>query len=78
MTDPDYKFELESVDLREGKYLTTYSNLVLMVSESLGRAEMWQKTALKQIVIKHHTIKPLDEELLVEAAKETGERVVYS
>ena len=43
-----------------------------MVSESLAAAEMLAKDGIEAKVINIHTIKPLDEELLVEAAKETG------
>ena len=47
----------------------------LMVSESLAAAEMLAKDGIEAKVINIHTIKPLDEELLVEAAKETGKVV---
>ena len=66
---PDYKFEMgKGIVLREGKDLTIVAN-GLCVAASLEAAE---KLAA---VINIHTIKPLDEELIVAAAKETGKVV---
>ena len=72
---PDYKFEIgKGVTLREGKDLTIVAT-GLMVSESLAAAEMLAKDGIEAKVINIHTIKPLDEELIVAAAKETGKVV---
>ena len=69
---PDYKFELgKGVTLREGKDLTIVAT-GLCVSESLEAANMLEKDGIQAKVINIHTIKPLDEELIVAAAKETG------
>ncbi len=69
---PDYKFELgKGVTLREGKDLTIVAT-GLCVSESLEAAKMLEKDGIDAKVINIHTIKPLDEELIVAAAKETG------
>lgn len=69
---PDYKFELgKGVTLREGKDLTIVAT-GLCVSESLEAAKMLEKDGIDAKVINIHTIKPLDEDLIVAAAKETG------
>ena len=72
---PDYKFEIgKGVVLREGKDLTIVAT-GLCVSESLAAAEMLSKDGIDAKVINIHTIKPLDEELIIAAAKETGKVV---
>lgn len=69
---PDYKFEIgKGVVLREGKDITIVAT-GLCVSESLAAAELLAKDGIDAKVINIHTIKPLDEELIVKAAKETG------
>ena len=74
-TNPDYKFEIgKGIVLREGKDLTIVAT-GLMVSESLAAAELLEKDGIEAKVINIHTIKPLDEELIVAAAKETGKVV---
>lgn len=72
---PDYKFELgKGVVLREGKDLTIIAT-GLCVAEALEAAEKLALDGVDAKVINIHTIKPLDEELVAAAAKETG-RVV--
>ena len=72
---PDYKFEIgKGVVLREGKDLTIVAT-GLCVNESLVAAEMLAADGVEAKVINIHTIKPLDEELIVAAAKETGKVV---
>ena len=69
---PDYKFEIgKGVVLREGKDITIVAT-GLCVSESLAAAELLAKDGIDAKVINIHTIKPLDEDLIVKAAKETG------
>lgn len=73
--NPDYKFELgKGVVLREGKDLTIIAT-GLCVAESLAAAEKLAADGVEAKVISIHTIKPLDEELVVAAAKETGKVV---
>jgi transketolase len=73
--NPDYKFELgKGVTLREGKDLTIIAT-GLCVSASLEAAEKLAADGIDAKVINIHTIKPLDEELVVAAAKETGKVV---
>lgn len=68
---PDYHFEIgKGVTLREGDDLTIVAT-GLCVSASLEAAEELAKEGVNARVINIHTIKPLDEELLVKAAKET-------
>ena len=71
----DYKFEIgKGIVLREGKDLTIIAT-GLEVSESLEAAEMLAADGIEAKVINIHTIKPLDEELVIAAAKETGKVV---
>ena len=72
---PDYKFELgKGIVLREGKDLTIIAN-GLCVAPALEAAEKLATDGIDAKVINIHTIKPLDEELVVAAAKETGKVV---
>ena len=72
---PDYQFELgKGVVLREGKDLTIIAT-GLPVSNCLEAAEKLAADGIDAKVINIHTIKPLDEELVIAAARETG-RVV--
>lgn len=72
---PDYRFELgKGIVLREGKDLTIFAT-GLEVSESLAAAELLAADGIQAKVVNIHTIKPLDEELVVAAAKETGKVV---
>lgn len=72
---PDYKFEIgKGVVLREGTDVTIVAT-GLEVSYALEAAELLEKDGVEAKVINIHTIKPLDEELIVSAAKETGKVV---
>ena len=72
---PDYKFEIgKGVVLREGKDLTIIAT-GLPVSNCLEAAEKLAADGIDAKVINIHTIKPLDEDLVVAAAKETGKVV---
>ena len=71
----DYKFEIgKGIVLREGKDVTIIAT-GLEVGESLAAAEMLAADGIDAKVINIHTIKPLDEELVIAAAKETGKVV---
>ena len=71
----DYKFEIgKGIVLREGKDVTLIAT-GLEVAETIGAAEMLAADGIDAKVINIHTIKPLDEELVVAAAKETGKVV---
>lgn len=72
---PDYQFELgKGVVLREGRDLTIIAT-GLPVANCLEAAEKLAADGIEAKVINIHTIKPLDEELVVAAAKETGKVV---
>ena len=71
----DYKFELgKGVTLKEGTDVTIIAT-GLCVSETLEAAKMLEADGISAKVINIHTIKPLDEELVVAAAKATGKVV---
>ena len=73
--NPDYKFEIgKGVTLREGTDVTIIAT-GLCVSSALEAADMLAKDGVSAKVINIHTIKPLDTELVVEAAKATGKVV---
>ncbi len=72
---PDYKFEMgKGVLLREGTDVTIVATGIT-VSSALEAADMLAADGISAEVINIHTIKPLDEELIVKSAKKTG-RVV--
>ena len=72
---PDYKFEIgKGITLKEGKDVAIIAT-GLCVNSALEAAEMLVKDGIDAKVINIHTIKPLDEELIVAAAKETGKVV---
>lgn len=68
----DYHFEIgKGVTLRGGSDVTLVGT-GLEVAACLEAAEMLEKDGISARVINIHTIKPIDEEILVKAAKETG------
>lgn len=72
---PDYKFEVgKGVLLREGKDVTIIASGITVAS-ALDAAEMLAKDGIEAEVINIHTIKPLDEELVLASAKKTGKVV---
>lgn len=73
--NPDYKFEIgKGVTLREGSDVAIIAT-GLCVCEALDAAEKLAADGIQAKVINIHTIKPLDEELIVAAAKECGKVV---
>ena len=67
-----YKFEIgKGVELKSGTDLTIIAT-GLTVSESLEAAKMLEADGINAQVINIHTIKPLDEEIVIAAAKSTG------
>ncbi len=68
----NYKFEIgKGVTYREGKDVTIVAN-GYMVHLALEAADMLKAEGIDAGVINIHTVKPLDTELLVSAAKKTG------
>lgn len=69
---PGYAFELgKGVVLRPGKDVTIIA-AGLMVQEALQASVMLEKEGIRARVVDMHTIKPLDEEMVIRCAKETG------
>ena len=69
---PGYSFQLgKGVTLREGGDVTIIA-VGLMVQEAMKAAETLAAEGIQARVIDMHTIKPLDEELVLKAAQETG------
>ena len=67
-----YKFELgKGVQLRDGDDVTIIAT-GLMVNEALQASDQLAEEGIKARVINIHTIKPLDRDIVVKAAKETG------
>ena len=68
---PDYKFELgKGVLLRDGKDITIVAT-GLEVGFALEAAKMLEADGVDARVINIHTIKPIDEDIIVKAAQET-------
>ena len=73
--DDDYEFDLGKADLlRDGSDVTLIASGVC-VANALQAAETLAQEGVSARVLNIHTIKPLDEELIVAAAKETGKVV---
>ena len=69
---PGYKFEIGKANkLREGKDVTIIAT-GLMVPDALKAAKILAEKGIEARVLDIHTIKPIDEEAIVAAAKETG------
>ncbi|MCH5351953.1 MAG: transketolase family protein, partial [Acutalibacter sp.] len=68
----DYHFEIgKGITLREGNDLTVAAT-GLMVQEAVKAADALASEGIYVRVLDLHTIKPLDTELILRAAKETG------
>lgn len=67
-----YKFELgKGAQLRDGTDVTIIAT-GMMVQEAVKAADLLAQDGVSVRVIDMHTIKPLDEEIILKAAKETG------
>ena len=72
---PDYKFEIgKGVTLKEGTDVTIIATGIC-VDSAIGAAEKLAADGISAEVINIHTIKPLDEELVLASAKKTGKVV---
>lgn len=68
----DYNFEVgKGVQLKDGNDVTVIAT-GLMVNEALGTYELLKNEGINARIINMHTIKPLDKEIVLKAAKETG------
>ena len=71
----DYKFELgKGVTLRDGSDVTLVAT-GLPVTAALEAADLLAGCGISARVINMHTIKPIDQEILLKAARETGKIV---
>lgn len=67
-----YKFEVgKGVELREGKDVAIIAT-GLMVNEAMEASKALAEQGISARVINIHTIKPIDRDIIVKAAKETG------
>lgn len=68
----DYNFEIgKGIELVKGNDITIIAT-GLMVAEALVSAEELKKDGINARVINIHTIKPIDKEIILKAARETG------
>lgn len=68
----DYHFEIgKGIELVSGNDITIIAT-GLMVAEALKAAEQLKQEGIHARVINIHTIKPIDKEIILKAAKETG------
>ena len=70
--ESDYKFELgKGVQIKDGSDVTVIAT-GLLVQEALEASEKLAKEGVSVRVINIHTIKPIDKDIIIKAAKETG------
>lgn len=75
VNDENYKFELgKGVTLKDGKDVTIIAT-GLMVSRAVEAASVLKQEGIDARVINIHTIKPIDKDIIIKAAKETGKIV---
>lgn len=71
--DENEKFELGKAKvLKDGKDITLIATGGVMVNEALKASEMLKNEGISCAVIDMHTIKPLDTEIVLKYAKQTG------
>ncbi len=71
----DYKFELgKGIMMKDGKDITIIAS-GLMVAEAVEAAQALKEQGIDARVINIHTIKPIDRDIIIKAAKETGKIV---
>ena len=70
--DEDYKFEIgKAVTLKEGTDVTIIAT-GLLVNEAIEAAKILEADGISVELINMHTIKPLDKDAVIKAAKKTG------
>ena len=70
--DPEYKFEIgKAIKLADGIDATIIAN-GMMVEEALIAREMLMADGISVAVVNMHTVKPLDKEMLLAEAQQTG------
>ncbi|MBE7020407.1 MAG: transketolase family protein [Ruminococcaceae bacterium] len=69
--NPDYKFEIgKGITLKEGNDVTLIAT-GLMVGEAIEAAKELEAEGISARVINIHTLKPIDRDIIIKAAKET-------
>ena len=69
--NPSYKFEIgKGITLKEGNDVAIIAN-GLMVGEAIEAAKELEKDGINARVINIHTLKPIDKDIIIKAAKET-------
>lgn len=69
--NPDYKFEIgKGITLKEGNDVTVIAT-GLMVGEAIEAAKELEAEGISARVINIHTLKPIDRDIIIKAAKET-------
>lgn len=72
MFNEDYKFQWGKGDtLKEGTDVTIISSGI-MAFESMKAAELLEAEGISVRVVNIHTVKPIDKDIIIKAAKETG------
>lgn len=67
-----YKFEVgEGITIKDGKDITIIAT-GLMVAEAMDAANALHEQGIDARIINIHTIKPIDRDIIIKAAKETG------
>lgn len=70
--EKSYKFELgKGIQLRDGDDVTIIAT-GLMVAEALEAFDVLKEQGINARIINIHTIKPIDSDIIIKAAKETG------
>ena len=74
--DKNYEFELnKAVKLRDGYDISIIATGT-MVHESLEAAKILEKEGISTYILNVHTIKPIDKDSIIKAAKKTGRIIV--
>ena len=69
---PDYKFEVgKAVVVKDGTDMVSFANGVC-VAEALGAAEKLATDGINAAVVNVHTVKPIDQDTILEFAKKTN------
>ena len=72
LTKEDDVFEIGKANVLQKGSDATVIACGIMVSEALSAAKMLEKDGVNVKVVNMHTIKPIDEEMIIQSAKETG------
>jgi transketolase len=68
----NYTFEIgKGIEIKSGNDITIIAN-GLLVSEAMKAADLLSEQGIKARVVNIHTLKPIDKDIIVKAAKETG------